>query len=128
MPSPIIIYLVPAAHRGEHSQRLPNNIVSLAPVSSSATNTTPVPPGAPPYKMEPGDPAAGAGAGVYYPAPAPDTAAAFQPGHGAGAELVATDFMQTLQTYMGQPVDMQHHEGGWIVSWIDIISSSNCLI
>ena len=86
-------------------------------MSSSATNTTPVPPGAPPYKMEPGDPAAGAG--VYYPAPAPDTAAAFQPGHGAGAELVATDFMQTLQTYMGQPVDMQHHEGGWI----DIISS-----
>ena len=83
-------------------------------MSSSATNTTPVPPGAPPYKMEPGDPAAGAGAGVYYPAPAPDTAAAFQPGHGAGAELVATDFMQTLQTYMGQPVDMQHHEGGWL--------------
>ena len=46
------------------------------------------------------------------PYAAPDTAAAFQPGHGAGAELVATDFMQTLQTYMGQPVDMQHHEGG----------------
>ena len=103
---------LPLDYSSSFSKKLPNNIVSLAPVSSSATNTTPVPPGAPPYKMEPGDPAAGAG--VYYPAPAPDTAAAFQPGHGAGAELVATDFMQTLQTYMGQPVDMQHHEGGWI--------------
>ena len=43
-------------------------------------------------------------------------AAGFQP-HSipgvSGPELGATDFMQTLQTYIGQPVDMQHHEGQW---------------
>ena len=73
--------------------------------------------------MEPTDP------GLYYPGTAgslPEgdphagaaVAATFQPSHTAipgvgvgGPELGSPDFMQTLQTYMGQPVDMQHHEG-----------------
>ena len=82
--------------------------------------------GAPTYKMEPGDP------GLYYPGPGlpetdphtgPGGGAGFHPTHpglgvpGAGPELGSADFMQTLQTYMGQPgtVDMQHHEGNQIL-------------
>ena len=72
--------------------------------------------------MEPGDPG-----GVYYPGSGVggDTpgdhqaaAAAFQPSHplpvpGVSApELGTSDFMQTLQTYIGQPVDMQHSDAG----------------
>ena len=93
-----------------------------APVTSASVSgiTTPAVTGAPTYKMEPGDP------GLYYPGPGglpepdPHTGpGGFQPSHpglgvpGAGPELGSADFMQTLQTYMGQPgsVDMQHHEG-----------------
>ena len=89
-----------------------------APVTTASVSgiTTPAVTGAPTYKMEPSDP------GLYYPEADPHTGAGpggFQPTHpglgvpGAGPELGSADFMQTLQTYMGQPgtVDMQHHEG-----------------
>ena len=87
-----------------------------APVTTASVSgiTTPAVTGAPTYKMEPSDP------GLYYPEADPHTGAGpggFQPTHPGlgvpGPELGSADFMQTLQTYMGQPgtVDMQHHEG-----------------
>ena len=94
----------------------PTTHTTASPSSSTAAGA----PG-PAYKMEPGDPGA-----VYYPGAGPavggDTpgdhqaSAAFQPSHPipgvSGPELGATDFMQTLQTYIGQPVDMQHPDTG----------------
>ena len=98
---------------------------SLAPpttVTSANTTATGAAGAGPTYKMEPTDP------GLYYPGapgvgegdPHAAAAAPFQPSHSAatipgvsvpGPDLGSPDFMQTLQTYMGQPVDMQHHEG-----------------
>ena len=100
----------------------PPTLSSTPTTATSVSNTTPAGAGGPTYKMEPTDP------GLYYPGTAgvPEgdphagaaVAATFQPSHTAipgvgvgGPELGSPDFMQTLQTYMGQPVDMQHHEG-----------------
>lgn len=102
---------------------------TTASPSSSNPAGVPPPPG-PAYKMEPGDPGVYPGSSVYPGSAGPGVgdpgsdhhgataaaaaAAGFQP-HSipgvSGPELGATDFMQTLQTYIGQPVDMQHHEG-----------------
>jgi len=114
----------------------PPTLSSAVPTTATSVSNPATPAGAgggPTYKMEPTDP------GLYYPGTAgalPEgdphagaaVAATFQPSHTAipgvgvgGPELGSPDFMQTLQTYMGQPVDMQHHEDG--SSWLGEHSS-----
>ena len=95
-----------------------------APTPTTHSTASPSSSSGPAYKMEPGDPGgvyypgAGSGVGGDTPGDQQAAAAAFQPSHPlpvpgvSGPGLGATDFMETLQTYIGQPVDMQHPETG----------------